>query len=35
MRIIALKREVSKIDEEREMCIDELVDYTGFEQLCK
>jgi phosphoglycerate dehydrogenase-like enzyme len=35
MRIIALKRDVSKIDEERKMCIDELVDYTGFEQLCK
>lgn len=35
MRIIALKRDVSKIEPERRACVDELVDFSGFEYLCR
>jgi phosphoglycerate dehydrogenase-like enzyme len=35
MRIIALKRDVSKIETEKRACVDELVDFSGFEYLCR
>ena len=35
MRIIALKRDVAKIEEERKIWVDELVDCTGLERLCR
>merc|ERR1712232_355093 len=34
MKIIALKRDVSKIEPERKACVDELVDFSGFDKLC-
>jgi len=33
MRIIALKRDINSVEEERKKCVDELVDFSGFDRL--
>lgn len=35
MRVLALKRDINNVEEEKRQCVDELFDFSGLDRLCK